>query len=264
MQYQRGKKRRNSLNWLCFTARRSEDSSTQRLHHVMVSRQSSHSMTSCPQQIAVPFAVCIFGGFGEIAFTPQASSTIHHNIEIFCAMPSNLMFRYSVWCSAKLFDMTLHHIYVRCAIRHYADPFHATLHHLCVRRTIRHYAEPFHATLHCLCARCTFLHYAESFHATLHHLCVRCTIRHYAEPFHATLHCSYVRCTVLHYAELFHATLHRLCVRCATRHYPVPFDATLHRLCTVLQMSAKLFVVELVHFTISSTRTRQVDRLSFG
>ena len=68
MKYRRGKKRRNSLNWLCFTARRSEDSSTQRLHHVMVSRQSSHSMTSCPQQIAVPFAVCIFGGFGEIAF----------------------------------------------------------------------------------------------------------------------------------------------------------------------------------------------------
>ena len=31
----------------------------------MVSRQSSHSMTSCPQQIAVP--VSVFGGFGEIA-----------------------------------------------------------------------------------------------------------------------------------------------------------------------------------------------------
>ena len=39
----------------------------QRLRHVMASRQSSHSMTSYPQQIAVPFAVCIFGGFGEIA-----------------------------------------------------------------------------------------------------------------------------------------------------------------------------------------------------
>ena len=39
----------------------------QRLRHVMASRQSSHSMTSYPQQFAVPFAVCIFGGFGEIA-----------------------------------------------------------------------------------------------------------------------------------------------------------------------------------------------------
>ena len=36
-------------------------------HHVTVLRQSSHSMTSCPQQITVPFAVFIFGGFGEIA-----------------------------------------------------------------------------------------------------------------------------------------------------------------------------------------------------
>ena len=71
MQYQQGKKRRNLPNWLCFTARRSEDSSTQRLHHVMVSRQSSHSMTSCPQQIAVPFAVCIFGGFGEMPWRPS-------------------------------------------------------------------------------------------------------------------------------------------------------------------------------------------------
>ena len=102
-----------------------------------------------------------------------------------------------------------------------------------------------------MCVRCTILHYAKPFHATLHHLCVRCTIRHYAEPFHAPLHCLYVRYTILHYAELFHATLHHLCVCCATRNYSVPFDATLHRLCTVLQMSAKLFVVELVHFTIS-------------
>ena len=36
----------------------------------MVSRLSSHSMTSCPQQIAVPFAVCIFGGFGEMPWRP--------------------------------------------------------------------------------------------------------------------------------------------------------------------------------------------------
>ena len=81
---------------------------------------------------------------------------------------------------------------------------------------------------------------AEPFHATLHHLCVRCTIRHYAEP--------------------FHATLHRLCVRCATRRYPEPFNATLHRLSTVLQMSAKLFVIELVHFTISCSNSTWATR----
>ena len=39
--------------------------------------------------------------------------------------------------------------------------------------------------------------------------------------------------------------------RCATRHYPKSFDGALHRLCTVLQMSAKLFAIEQVHFTIS-------------
>ena len=43
----------------------------QRLRHVMASRQSSHSMTSYPQQIAVPFAVCIFGGFGEMPWRPS-------------------------------------------------------------------------------------------------------------------------------------------------------------------------------------------------
>ena len=43
-------------------------------------------------------------------------------------------------------------------------------------------------SLHCLFVRCTILHYAEPFHATLHRLCVRCAIRHYPEPFQATLH----------------------------------------------------------------------------
>ena len=89
------------------------------------------------------------------------------------------------------------------------------------------------------------------FHTTLRCFYVRCTIRHYAEPFPAALHHMCVRCTILNYAEPFDATLHRLCVRCATRRYPEPFNSTLHRLSTVLQMSAKLFVIKLVHFTIS-------------
>ena len=81
----------------------------------------------------------------------------------------------------------------------------------------------------------------------------------YAEPFHTTLHHMCVRCTILHYAELFHV-LHHLCVRCATRHYPVLFDPTLHCLFTVLQMSAKLFVIELVHFTISCSNSTWATR----
>ena len=98
------------------------------LSHVMVSCQSSHSMTSFPQQIAVPFAVCIFGGFGEMPWQPSPpkiqgcridqqiqrwlkdqlqdsiankgmawpshhATTIRHNIEIFQVILSNLMFR---------------------------------------------------------------------------------------------------------------------------------------------------------------------------
>ena len=69
-----------------------------------------------------------------------------------------------------------------------------------------------------------------------------------------------VRCTILNYAEPFDATLHRLCVRCATRRYPEPFNATLHRLSTVLQMSAKLFVIKLVHFTISCSNSTWATR----
>ena len=69
-----------------------------------------------------------------------------------------------------------------------------------------------------------------------------------------------VRCAILHYAEPFDAMLHRLCVGCATRRYPEPFNATLHRLSTVLQMSAKLFVIELVHFTISCSNSTWATR----
>ena len=184
-----------------------------------------------PQQIAVPFEVCTFGGFGEIAFASRLKRALR--FEKFHVMLTNWMFSQSVWCSAKTC--------VRCTIRHYADPFHATLHCLHVRCTILHYAEPFHATLHNLCLRCTIRHYAEPFHAMLHHLCVRYTIWDYAEPFRATVHCFYARYTIRHYAKLFHVTLHRLC--------------------NVLQMSTKLFVIKLVYFTISCSNSTWATRL---
>ena len=175
MQYRRGKKRRNSLNWLCFTARRSEDSSTQRLHHLMVSRQSSHSMTSCPQQITVPFAVCIFGGFGETrhATSKLDDSPQHRNIS----------------CNAKQFNVEIEHLMYYKVIRHYAEPFHAALHHLCVRCSIRHYAEPFHATLLFVCTLYhSILHWAISCNATpfVRTLCystLPCAIWRNATPF---------------------------------------------------------------------------------
>ena len=70
MQYPQGKKRGETCR-IGSAKRKSVDYSIQRLHHVMVSRQSSHSMTSYPQQIAVPFAVCIFGGFSEMPWRPS-------------------------------------------------------------------------------------------------------------------------------------------------------------------------------------------------
>ena len=181
----------------------------------MVSRQSSHSMTSCPQQIAVPFAVCqavcIFGGFGEIVFTSRHKQARwfpqHQNIS--CnATQFNVQLEYLMFCKDVC---TLYHSTLRQAISRNATLFVCVLYHSIWRWTISRNATPF------VCS---------------------CTIRHYAEPFHATLHCLYVRCSIQNYAELFYATLHHLCIRYATRHDPEPFDATLYRLCTVLQMSA--------------------------
>ena len=54
--------------------------------------------------------------------------------------------------------------------------------------------------------------------------------------------------------------LRQLHTVCATRRYPEPCDATQHRLCTVLQMSAKLFAIELVHFTISCSNSTWATR----
>ena len=194
MQYRRGKKRRNSLNWLCFTARRSEDSSTQRLHHVMVSRQSSHSMTSCPQQITVPFAVCIFGGFGETrhATSKLDDSPQHRNIS----------------CNAKQFNVQIERLMFYKVIRHNATPFVCTLYHSTLRWAISHNATLF------VCTLC---------HSTL-----RRAISHNATPFVRTLCYSTLPCAIWR---------------------------KLHRLCTVLQMSAKLFVIEPVHFTISCSNS---------
>ena len=189
-------------------------------------------MTSCPQQIAVPFAVCSFGGFGDIAFTSRTSK-----------LDDSLQHR-NILYNVKQFNVQLERLIFCKAIRRNATPFVCTLYHSTLRWTISHNAA-------ILFVRCTILHYAEPFHATLHRLCVRCAIRHYPEPFHATLHRLCARCAIRHCAKPFHATLNLMCVHGTIRHYAEPFYATLNRFCTVLKMSAKLFAIELVHFTIS-------------
>ena len=181
----------------------------------MVSCQSSHSMTSCPQQIAVPFAVCIFGGFGEMPWRPSPPKIQG------CRIDQQIQ----RWLKDQLQD-SIANKGMAWPSRHATSKLDDSPQH----RNISSNTKQFNVQS----VWCS----TKLFDLTLHHLCLRCTIRHYAEPFHATLHCLYVRCTIRHYAEPFHTTLHRLCVRCATRHYPEPFDTTLHRLCSVLQWSA--------------------------
>ena len=111
------------------------------------------------------------------------------------------------------------------------------------------YAVPFYITLSHFTQRYTVCAYAVLFDITLSHFKQRYTVW-------------YVHCAIRHCAKPFpnDSTLHRMCVHCTTGHYVEAFDATLHRLCTVLQMSAKLFAIELVHFTISCSNSTWATR----
>ena len=189
MQYRRGKKRRNSLNGLCFTARRSEDSSTQRLHHLMVSRQSSHSMTSCPQQITVPFAVCIFGGFGETrhATSKLDDSPQHRNIS----------------CNAKQFNVQIERLMFYKVIRHNATPFVCTLYHSTLRWAISRISTPFVCTLYHSTLRWAIPRNATLFVCTLCHSTLRRAISRNATPFARTLCYSTLPCAIWRNATPF-------------------------------------------------------------
>ena len=102
--------------------------------------------------------------------------------------------------------------------------------------------------------------YAAPFNITLSHFTQRYTVFMYAVPFDITLSHFPQRYTICVYAVPFYITLSHLCACCATRRYLEPFNATLHRLSTVLQMSAKLFVIEQVHFTISCSNSTWATR----
>ena len=110
----------------------------------------------------------------------KSSSTIRHNIEIFHVMLSNLMFSWSVWCSAKLFDVTLHHLCVRCTIQHYAEPFHVTL-------LVSAQAVPFDITLSHFTQRYTVSMCAVLIDIALSHFTQRYTVCVYSVPFDITL-----------------------------------------------------------------------------
>ena len=112
---------------------------------------------------------------------------------------------------------------------------------------------------------------AKEFNVQIERLMFCKAIRHNATPFVCRLYHSTLRWAIPSNATLFkctlcHSTLRWAIwrnatpfgVRCATRHYPEPFDATLHRLCTVIQMGARLFVIELFYFTISCSNSTWV------
>ena len=150
----------------------------------MVSRQSLHSMTSC-----LPVDLCSICGLSfwwfrrdSLHVTPQASSTIRHNFEIFHVMLSNLM-------------LTLERLIFCKAIRRNATPFLCTLYHSTLGWAISSNATLFVCTLY---VHCTILHYAEPIHATVHRLYVCCAIRNCAKPFHATPQCMCVLSTTGH------------------------------------------------------------------
>ena len=109
---------------------------------------------------------------------------------------------------------------------------------------------------------------AKEFNVQIERLMFCKAIPHNATPFvcrlyHSTLRWAIPRNATLFKCTLCHSTLRWAIwrnvtpfgVRCATRHYPGPFDATLHHLCTVIQIGAKLFVIELFYFTISCSNS---------
>ena len=130
----RKKNCRNLSNWLCFTARRGEDSSTQRLHHVVVSRQSSHSMTSCPLSRSL-----LHLRFVLLVVSARLSS--RHAISKLDNSPQHR----SISCNAKQVNVqqerlmfckdvcTLYHTTLRRAISRSATLFVCTLYHSTLR-----------------------------------------------------------------------------------------------------------------------------------
>ena len=191
MQYRQGKeKRRNLPNWLCFTARRSKDSSTQQLHDVMVSRQSSHSMTSCPPADRRSICGLYFWWFrrDSLRVTPQASSTIRKiscNANQLNVQPECLMFckdvctlyhstlRRPISRNVTLFACTLYHSTLRWAISRNATQFVCTLYHSTLRWAISRYATPFVCTLYHLRLRWAISRNGTLFLCTLYHSTLR-------------------------------------------------------------------------------------------
>ena len=120
MQYRRGKK--GETHRIGSALRQGE---VRLLHHVMVSRQSSHSTTSCPLADRCSICGLHFWWRNVKAISPKPTSELddspqHRNIS----------------CNAKEFNVQIERLMFCKAIRHNATPFVFTLYHSTLRWTI--------------------------------------------------------------------------------------------------------------------------------
>ena len=137
MQYRRGRKK-GETHWIGSALRQGEVKTIQHSDYTMWwFRDSLHiRWRHAPQQIAVPFAVCIFGGFGEIAFTSR-----HKQARRFAT-------NRNISCNAKQFNAQIERLMFCKAIRHNATPFICILYHSTLRWAISLNAIPFVCTLY--------------------------------------------------------------------------------------------------------------------
>ena len=156
----------------------------------MVSRQSSHSMTSCPPADRCSICGLYFWWFrrDSLRVTPQASSTIRKiscNANQLNVQPECLMFckdvctlyhstlRRPISRNVTLFACTLYHSTLRWAISRNATQFVCTLYHSTLRWAISRYATPFVCTLYHLRLRWAISRNGTLFLCTLYHSTLR-------------------------------------------------------------------------------------------
>ena len=124
-----------------------------------------------PQRIAVPSAVCIWGGFGEIALTSQASKL------------DDLQQHRNISCNAKQFNVQLERLMFCTAIQRNATPFVCTLYHSTLRWAISRNATLFVFALWWSTRRQAISRNATPYVCILNHLTLRRAIWRNATPF---------------------------------------------------------------------------------
>ena len=153
MQYRREKK--GETHWIGSALRQGEVSL---LPHMMVSRQSSYSMTSCPPADHCTICGLHFWWRDLKAISPKPTSkhndspqhrNISCNAKEFNVQIERLMFCKAIRHNATPFVCTLYYSTLRWAISHNAILFKRTLYHSTLRWAIWSNATPFVRTLCC-------------------------------------------------------------------------------------------------------------------